>query len=69
MATQDTTTIDGCEEKEQDTTAVAGREEKICVTRRNFLLTGAGGTAGAGRLLTVPGIQWPAWAKTVGYPR
>ena len=51
----------------QDITPVEGKEEKLCVTRRDVLL--AGGTAGAAMLLTVPGLQWPAWAKTAGYPR
>ena len=51
----------------QDTALIEGHDEKLCVTRRGFLL--AGGTAGAAVLLTVPGLQWPVWAKTAGYPR
>lgn len=44
-----------------------GHDGRMCVTRRGFLL--AGGTGGAALLVTVPGMAWPVWAKTTGYPR
>lgn len=51
----------------QDTALTEGHDGMPCVTRRGFLL--AGGTGGAAMLLTVPGLGWPVWAKTAGYPR
>ncbi len=44
-----------------------GNDDRMCVTRRGFLL--AGGTGAATMLVTVPGLTWPVWAETTGYPR
>lgn len=66
MAKQKTTVTENADPAEQPA-LTEGFGERMCVTRRGFLL--AGGTGGAAMLVAVPGLAWPVWAKTTGYPR